>query len=481
MKKDTAGQIIGAQMVSATDGSAFTGAVTCYVCGDGGTQAAGSVGSGACTHEGNGYHTYAPAQAETNYDLVAFTFTGTGAVPATVQVFTGYPQTGDSYARLGAAGAGLTAIGDARLANLDATVSSRSTLDAAGVWSHATRTLSSFGTLVADIWANVTRTLTAQADSAGVTTLLSRVVGTLAAGTHQPQTGDAYARLGAPAGASVSADIADVEGKVDDLESRLGTPADLGSGATVAANLADIEAQTDDIGAAGAGLTAVPWNAAWDAEVQSEATDALNAYDPPTKAELDSAVAALATSAALATVDGIVDAILEDTGTTLPAAIAAISAGAGLTAQQVRDAMKLAPSAGAAADGSIDDLLADMPAAIGAQLADSEITVNLRPVVSTDGQITLYQGYDYNSADNRAVEFTVASPDFTGATTALKFDSDSYAGSVVNPGLTTQLLRFEFTAAQTEAMTAGYHVYRLEVTRAGRLLLEEIGMVHVKE
>lgn len=110
MKKNVASQTIGAQMVSATDGSAFAGAVTVYVTGDAGVQAAGSVGSGACTHEGNGYHTYAPAQAETNYDLVAFTFTGTGAVPATVQVFTGYPQTGDSYARLGApAGASVSA------------------------------------------------------------------------------------------------------------------------------------------------------------------------------------------------------------------------------------------------------------------------------------------------------------------------------------------------------------------------------------
>lgn len=62
-------------------------------------------------------------------------------------------------------------------------------------------------------------------------------------------TGDAFARLGAPAGASIAADIADVEGKVDDLESRVGTPSDLGSGATVAANLADIEGQTDDIAA----------------------------------------------------------------------------------------------------------------------------------------------------------------------------------------------------------------------------------------
>jgi hypothetical protein len=88
VRKNTSGQKIGAQMVSATDGSAFTGSVTVHVTGDAGTQATGSVGSGACTHEGNGYHTYAPDQAETNYDLIAFTFVGTGAVPATVQVFT---------------------------------------------------------------------------------------------------------------------------------------------------------------------------------------------------------------------------------------------------------------------------------------------------------------------------------------------------------------------------------------------------------
>lgn len=110
MKKNVSGQKIGAQMVSATDGSAFTDSVTVYVTGDAGTQAVGSVGGGACTHEGNGYHTYAPAQAETDYDLIAFTFVGAGAVPATVQVFTGFPQTGDGYALIGAAGAGLTAL-----------------------------------------------------------------------------------------------------------------------------------------------------------------------------------------------------------------------------------------------------------------------------------------------------------------------------------------------------------------------------------
>ncbi len=88
-------------MVSATDGSAFTDAVTVYVTGDNGTQATGTVGSGVCTHEGNGYHSYAPAQAETNYDHVAFTFIGSGAVPQTVQVYTSTtPTAGQNAAAL---------------------------------------------------------------------------------------------------------------------------------------------------------------------------------------------------------------------------------------------------------------------------------------------------------------------------------------------------------------------------------------------
>lgn len=46
----------------------------------------------------------------------------------TLTAYTGNtPQTGDAFARIGAAGAGLTALGDTRMANLDATVSSRST------------------------------------------------------------------------------------------------------------------------------------------------------------------------------------------------------------------------------------------------------------------------------------------------------------------------------------------------------------------
>lgn len=63
----------------------------------------------------------------------------------------------------------------------------------------------------------------------------------------------------------------DVLADTADMQPKLGTPA----GASISADIAAIEAQTDDIGAAGAGLTAVPWNSAWDAEVESEANDAL--------------------------------------------------------------------------------------------------------------------------------------------------------------------------------------------------------------
>ena len=39
MKKNIAAQDIGVQMITAADGTVFTGTVTVYITGDGGTQA----------------------------------------------------------------------------------------------------------------------------------------------------------------------------------------------------------------------------------------------------------------------------------------------------------------------------------------------------------------------------------------------------------------------------------------------------------
>jgi hypothetical protein len=94
MKKNVASQSIGAQMITAADGTNFTGSVSVLVTVDNGTQNSG--GGTAPAHEGNGYHSYTPTQAETNGDHIAFTFTGTGAITSTVQLFTSYPQTVDN-------------------------------------------------------------------------------------------------------------------------------------------------------------------------------------------------------------------------------------------------------------------------------------------------------------------------------------------------------------------------------------------------
>jgi len=68
----------------------------------------------------------------------------------------------------------------------------------------------------------------------------------------------------------------------------------------------NIQAQ---IGTDGAGLTNMPWNASWDAEVQSECTDALNAYDPPTNTEMTTAFTEIkgATFASTDTLEAIRD------------------------------------------------------------------------------------------------------------------------------------------------------------------------------
>jgi hypothetical protein len=152
-----------------------------------------------------------------------------------------------------------------------------------------------------------------------------------------------------------------------------------------------ILADTAEIGAAGAGLTeaggtgdhlsAIPWNAAWDAEVQSEAADALTAYDPPTNAEMEArtlpaadytivsdlgvvqtadhaaAIADLPTNAELATaLAGADDAVL--------AAIAALenlsSAGAQAAAEAALTAYGAALEAtGQSIKGKTDNLPAD--------------------------------------------------------------------------------------------------------------------------
>jgi len=230
---------------------------------------------------------------------------------------------------------------------------------------------------------------------------------------------------------------------VDDLETRLGTPSDLGSGATVAANLTDIEAQTDDIGAAGAGLTAVPWNAAWDAQVESEATDALNAYDPPTDAEMDAALLALQGA------DGDTLKTLSDQLDDIPA--------------DVWDVALLGPY---------------LPGDAGYILWYlSHMDVTLVSPVLDDETIELYEGDSYYEADGRSLKWTDSGstwPNITGATVTLLVraptgDKLNFPGVVsIGGGVPGQQVYVELSAAQTTAMLdwPKPSTFRLRVTLA---------------
>lgn len=126
----------------------------------------------------------------------------------------------------------------------------------------ASRTLDITATGTAGIdWANVENQSTA-VDLSGTDIQLADTVTTYTGDT--PQTGDSFARLGAPAGASVSADIAVIDGIVDNI-------------------LFD----TAEIGTAGAGLTDLGgMSTGMKAEVNAEADTALTDYDGPTNTEM---------------------------------------------------------------------------------------------------------------------------------------------------------------------------------------------------
>jgi hypothetical protein len=165
----------------------------------------------------------------------------------------------------------------------------------------------------------------------------------------------AYAQLLARKDAAIATDRATELGEINNDEASGGGAFDNTSDSQEAIRdkQTDIETDTGEIGAAGAGLTALPWNAAWDAEVQSECADALTAYDPPTKTEMDtmqgvltdehnntqSAIAGLNDPAASAIADAVWEEATADHGNGGTTGLALASAGNGSNAADIADAV----------------------------------------------------------------------------------------------------------------------------------------------
>lgn len=174
LKKNVASQTVCAHLLTTSGAAHTTGTTNVYYLLDGGTQTAGST----ATHEGNGLWCYTPAQAETNGDHVAFTFSNASAVMTSVQVYTTFPQTGDTYALAnGATGfVALHSDGTNTLNHLTGTI-------AAG--SHTAQTGDTYS-----LANGATGFVALHSDG---TNTLNHLTGTLAAGSHVAQTGDTYA------------------------------------------------------------------------------------------------------------------------------------------------------------------------------------------------------------------------------------------------------------------------------------------------
>lgn len=91
--------------------------------------------------------------------------------------------------------------------------------------------------------------------------------------------------------------------------------------------LSAIKSDTGAFSAGGTGLTAIPWNSAWDVEVQSECLAALTSFGGPTVSQMNArttTTAAYATASALSTVNSNVNAIKVSTDTTIPGTLSGI-------------------------------------------------------------------------------------------------------------------------------------------------------------
>jgi hypothetical protein len=123
------------------------------------------------------------------------------------------------------------------------------------------------------------------------------------------------------------------------------------------------------------------------------------------------------------TAPGTAAAIMWDTGDASPQyaaeAITTTSGGTGLTAQQTRDAMKLAPSTGTAASGSVDDLIGDVLTIAQGYAGAGNILVN------------------HNTGGTDALRVTSGGAAVAGATVRAYLKSEYDAGTFTIRGTTT--------------------------------------------
>lgn len=293
---------------------------------------------------------------------------------------------------------------------------------------------------------------------------------------------------------SLGAAVTAIKNKTDGLPASPAAVGDIPSAVAIrtemdnnSTKLTDILQDTAVIGAAGAGLNAVPWNSTWDAEVQSEVQDALEAnhLDHLLAADYDPASKPGVATALLNELIGNDAGVSQFTGNALENAPS--SGGGGATAEEVRIEMdanstKLASiktatdkfvtmieasglnwkfTVDALANGPIGEggLNAETIAdAVWENMPDGQIEVLFTTPLDEASRLMLGEGADYFDSENQAITFSNANwPNLTGAVPTLRiYDEDNpsmgieFDGTVVD----ADTLKFELSRDDTVALEA---------------------------
>jgi len=206
--------------------------------------------------------------------------------------------------------------------------------------------------------------------------------------------------------------------------------------------------------------------------------------DLPTNSELSTALAAAddAVLAAIPSAATLADAVWDEAqaghtgagsfGLYLDAKVSE-AGGSGLTAAAIADAVLDEAMSGHTAAGSlaaavttIDDYLDTEIAAIKAKtdlITTGSITVT-SPEASDGTTVTTYQGDDYDDDHDRQIDWTVATPDLTGATIVLHVGSLDITCTLADAGESTQHVYAELTAAQSATLTSRRYTYSVVAT-----------------
>lgn len=314
------------QVVLISDGTVQSIGVAVTVRGQGAAEAAGG---GTIAYGADNTVYYTPTQAETNSTsfvviaskascfsasqtvittasatagkVVLSGETHTAAVIPTVTTLTGHTaQTGDAFARLGApAGASVSA--DVAAVKSDTAATLLDTGTDGVVVAAASKTgyaLSAAG--VQAVWDSLSSALT--------------TVGSIGKRLVDYLTGDSFARLGAPVGASISADVAAVQADTDNIQTRLpaalvGGRIDASVGAMAANTLTASALASDAVAEIQDGLAKAAALAAVDTVVNSILAESLT---HPTLLEIEASTV-LAKASATTDIKAVVDAVLVDT------------------------------------------------------------------------------------------------------------------------------------------------------------------------